>query len=375
MRDNRLITLSRQLIGYSCALKAGERVLIESFGAATEFVTALVEAAYAVGAHPIVVLRDHTVQRALMMGATADKWDLEAELDAQRMSEMDAYIGIRGGNNSYETADVPLGQTRLYMQHYNEPVHGKIRVPKTRWVVLRFPTPSMAQLAETSLEAFEDHFFDVCNLDYANMSKAMDALVARMQSTDQVHITGPGTDLRFSIKGIPAIKCDGKLNIPDGEVFTAPIKDSINGVIRYNASSLYQGNVFDNVCLTFKDGKITQATASDTTRCNAIFDTDPGARYVGEFALGVNPYITKAIRDTLFDEKIAGSFHLTPGSCYDEASNGNKSAVHWDLICIQTPECGGGEIYFDGELVRKDGLFVTADLKRLNPDALKGEGR
>ncbi len=364
--------MSRQLIRYSCELKKGQRVLIENFGVETEFVTALIKEAYEVGAEPIVQLRDNAVQRALMMGATSEKWDEEARLDSLRMEAVDAYIGIRGGSNSYETADVPMDQMKLYMKHYSSPVHSQIRVPKTRWVVLRFPTPSMAQLAETSLEAFEDHYFDVCTLDYEKMSKAMDALVTRMERTDKVHIVGPGTDLTFSIKGQPAIKCDGKLNIPDGEVFSAPIRDSVNGVLTYNTPSLYQGNVFENTCLTFEKGKIVKATSSDTVRSNQIFDSDEGARYIGEFAIGVNPYITKAIKDTLFDEKIAGSFHFTPGNCYDECPNGNKSAIHWDLVCIQTPEYGGGEMYFDGELVRKDGLFVVDELKGLNPDALKG---
>ena len=257
------------------------------------------------------------------------------------------------------------------MQRYSKPVHSEIRVPKTRWVVLRYPTPSMAQLAETSLEAFEDHYFNVCTLDYGKMSLAMDALVRRMEATDRVRIVGPGTDLSFSIKGMPAIKCDGKLNIPDGEVFSAPVRDSVNGVIQYNTPSLYQGNVFERTRLTFENGKIVAAESSDSVRSNQIFDTDEGARYVGEFAIGVNPYITKAIKDTLFDEKIAGSFHFTPGSCYDECPNGNKSAIHWDLVCIQTPEHGGGEMYFDDELIRRDGLFVTDDLKGLNPENLK----
>ncbi len=371
MKDPRLNKLSHQLINYSCELKPGERVLIENFGVETAFVTELVREAYAAGAEPIVVLRDAAVQRALLLGGTKEKWEEEARIDAERMRAVDAYIGIRAGSNAYEQADVPPEKQRLYAQHYSQLVHSQIRVPKTRWVVLRYPTPSMAQLAETSVEAFEDHYFDVCTLDYAKMSRAMDALVARLEKTDEVRIVGPGTDLCFSIKGMPAIKCDGKLNIPDGEVFTAPVRNSVNGVLQYNTPSLYQGNVFERTRLVFKDGKIIEATSSDTARSNQIFDTDEGARYVGEFAIGVNPYITKAIKDTLFDEKIAGSFHFTPGMCYDECPNGNKSAIHWDLVCIQTPEYGGGEMYFDGELIRKDGLFVTDDLLPLNPDALK----
>ena len=346
-------------------------MLIEAFGQMPEFVAMLVEETYAVGAEPIVVLRDNQVQRALMMGGTADKWDWEAKLDSDRMKSVQAYIGVRGADNSYETSDVPASKTQLYAQHYSQKVHGEIRVPQTRWVVLRYPTPSMAQLAETSLEAFEDFYFDVCTLNYAKMSLAMDKLVERMKRADQVHITGKGTDLRFSIKGLPPIKCDGKLNIPDGEVFSAPVRESVNGVLTYNTPSIYQGNVYENICLTFENGKIVKATANNTEAINRIFDTDPGARYVGEFSFGVNPYITKAMKDTLFDEKISGSIHFTPGHCYDECDNGNKSSQHWDLVLIQTPECGGGEIYFDDVLIRKDGRFVLPELDCLNPENLK----
>ena len=351
-------------------MSEGKKILIENFGVERAFVVALVEEAYAVGAQPVVVLRDQSVQRALLMGGNSSDWDFIAQIDAERMRKMDAYIGIRGGDNCYETSDVPSDKMSSYMQYYNKPVHSEIRVPDTAWVVLRYPSPSMAQMAETSIEAFEDYYFNVCCLDYNKMSKAMDALVTRMENTDKVRIVGKGTDLSFSIKGMPAIKCDGKLNIPDGEVFSAPIKDSVNGTIHYTAPSLYQGVVFDNITLTFENGKIIEATANDNARINQIFDTDDGARYVGEFAIGVNPYITKPIKDILFDEKIAGSFHFTPGNCYDECNNGNKSAIHWDLVCIQTPEYGGGEIYFNDELIRKDGLFVVEDLKPLNPENL-----
>lgn len=219
MKDPRLQKLSRQLIRYSCGLKKGERVLIENFGVEAEFVAALIKETYEVGADPVVVLRDQTVQRALMMGANAAKWDEEAKLDAERMRGVDAYIGIRGGNNGYETADVPADKMSLYMQRYSKPVHSEIRVPKTRWVVLRYPTPSMAQLAETSLEAFEDHYFNVCTLDYGKMSLAMDALVRRMEATDRVRIVGPGTDLSFSIKACPLSSATASSTFPTGRCF------------------------------------------------------------------------------------------------------------------------------------------------------------
>ncbi|HHY82220.1 MAG TPA: aminopeptidase [Clostridiales bacterium] len=371
MLDPRIKTLAHNLINYSCGLKAGEKVLIESIGLEPPLIKELIREAYEVGAVPLVTIKDNEINRVLYTGCTAEQMKLMAKYEAARMSDVDAYIGVRSGRNASELSDVPADKMEIYMKYLWNEVHGKIRVPKTKWVVLRYPSPSMAQLAQMSTEAFEDHYFNVCNLDYSKMSRSMDPLVELMNRTDKVRITGKGTDLTFSIKGLKAIKCDGKLNIPDGEVYTAPVKDSVNGVITYNTPSEYQGFTYENVKLTFENGRIVKAEANDNERINKIFDTDEGARYVGEFAIGVNPYITRAIKDTLFDEKIAGSFHFTPGSSYDDCFNGNKSAIHWDLVCIQTPEYGGGEMYFDDVLVRKDGLFVLPELEGLNPENLK----
>ena len=198
-------------------------------------------------------------------------------------------------------------------------------------------------------------------------------LVELMNRTDKVRLVAPGTDLTFSIKGIPAVKCSGRRNIPDGEVYTAPVRDSVNGRITYNVPSKYNGKKFENISLVFKDGKIVEATANDSEAVNRVFDTDEGARYVGEFSFGVNPFIHDAMGDILFDEKIAGSIHFTPGSCYEEAPNGNDSAIHWDLVLDMSADKGGGEIYMDDVLVRKDGIFVLDELKGLNPDALGRE--
>ena len=369
MKDPRLQQLSDQLINYSCALKPGENILIELFGDMPEFALALLDAVYKAGGVPFVRHRDMQVRRRMMQGATSAQYAIEAKNDSDLMSQMQAYLGIRAADNSYELSAVNAAQMALYNKEYSNLVHGKIRIPDTRWCVLRYPNNAMAQSAQMSLEAFEDYYFNVCNLDYAKLSKAMEALKERMDRTDQVHIIGPGTDLRFSIKGIPTIICDGKLNIPDGEVYTAPVKTSVNGTLQYNTDSLYLGKVYTDIRFTFRDGKIVEASCNDTEGLNQILDTDEGARYIGEFSFGVNPFVMTPIRDTLFDEKIAGSFHFTPGSSYDDASNGNKSAIHWDIVNIQRPEYGGGEIWLDGELVRKDGLFVTEDLKPLNPAA------
>jgi aminopeptidase len=249
------------------------------------------------------------------------------------------------------------------------------RVNETKWCVLRWPTPSMAQQAKMSTGKFEDFYFDACCMDYGRMMEAMSGLITRMTEADQVQITGPGTDLRFSIKGIKAIGCGGTHNIPDGEVFSCPVKDSVEGSVTYNADTIYQGTSFSGIKLTFKEGKIIEATASSNEeKLNEILDSDDGARYIGEFAIGFNPMIKQPMLDILFDEKIAGSFHFTPGQAYEEANNGNKSQVHWDMVCIQRPEWGGGEIRFDGELIRKDGLFVVDDLLPLNPESLLATG-
>lgn len=371
MKDPRIETLAKNLINYSVRLQKGEKVLIENFGLERDLVTALVKEAYTAGGFPFVLLKDHQVDRALLLGAQEEQFSMMADFEANVMSQMDAYIGLRSGNNINEHSDVPDEKMKIHGATVSKKVHREIRVPKTKWVVLRYPTSSMAQLAKMSTEAFEDFYFDVCNLDYGKMDRAMDNLEALMNKTDKVRLTGPGTDLTFSIKDIPAIKCSGQMNIPDGEVYTAPVRDSVNGMISYNTSSPYNGFTFENVKLTFKDGKIVEATANDTERINKIFDTDEGARYVGEFAIGVNPYILHPMQDILFDEKIDGSFHFTPGQCYDEAYNGNHSNIHWDLVNIQRPDYGGGEIYFDDVLIRKDGRFVIPELEALNPENLK----
>ena len=368
--DPRTKELAHKLIHYSTHLEKGERILIEISGQdAYPLAEALIEEVYAVGGYPYLRLSDAKLSRALLMGVTEEQLNFSASLLLEQMKGMDAYIAVRAGDNISENADVPKDRIALQNKAYADVLDE--RVNNSKWVVLRYPNGSMAQLANMSSRAFEDFYYDVCNLDYAKMSAAMDALVARLARTASVHIIGPGTDLRFSIKGIPAVKCAGECNIPDGEVYTAPVRESVNGIITYNTPSLYQGTVFEHVSFTFERGKIVQATANETEKLNAILDADEGARYIGELGIGVNPYITKPMKDILFDEKISGSIHFTPGSCYEDAPNGNDSTIHWDLVLIQTPEYGGGEIYFDDELIRKDGLFVPEDLQCLNPDALK----
>lgn len=367
MNDPRIARLADVLVHHSCQLQTGDKVLIEAFDLPDEqLVCRLIESATKVGATPVVLHKRTVIQRSLYQHLSVDDFKLMGELDLAWMDRMDAYIGIRGANNSTEMADVPPAQMDAYQAHWWKPV-ADVRVKQKRWVVLRYPTPSMAQSAHMSTEAFEDFYFDVCTADYAQMALDQQPLYERMLAADKVEIRGPGTDLTFSIKDIPVIACSGRRNIPDGEVFTAPVRDSVNGVITYNTPSLYQGTVFSGVRFEFSKGQIIKAECANATdRLNQILDSDEGARYLGEWSLGCNNRVTRPMLDTLFDEKIGGSFHLTPGQAYETADNNNRSRIHWDLVCIQTPEYGGGEVWFDGELLRKDGRFLPADLQPLN---------
>jgi aminopeptidase len=377
MKDKRNEILARQLLDYSVELKTGEVIYIEIKGKETlELGKELIRLATQRGATPFWYYSDESLMRHFVGNAGDDQFRKMAELHMPLMKAANAYIGLRGSDNPFDMADIDSKQIEKNNALFYKPVHLEERVKRTRWVVLRYPNNAMAQLAETSQESFADFYFDVCCADYAKMSKAQEKLVDLLNATDKVHIKSPGTDLTFSIKDIPCVKCDGKRNIPDGEVYTAPVRDSVNGTITYNTPSLYQGTVYNNVSLTFEKGKIVKATCDgNQERLNRIFDTDEGARYVGEFAVGVNPFILHPMKDTLFDEKIAGSIHFTPGQCYDEAPNGNQSAIHWDMVLIQRPEYGGGEIYFDDKLIRKDGVFTDADMeKQFSKENLKAEG-
>lgn len=367
--DSRIEKLAHGLVNYSCDVQKGEKVLIQAVGIDYQLVAQLVKEVYKKGAFPFVTLTDLRIRREWLKGMTEEHAKMQSDFEMYQMKDMDCYIAIRGGNNNNELSDID-GKVMSMYNKIMRPVLNR-RVDHTKWVVLRYPTEAMSQLASMSTEEFEDFYFNVCNLDYSKMDEATTPLVELMNKTDKVRIVAPGTDITFSIKGIPAIKCSGLRNIPDGEVYTAPVKDSVNGVISYNVPSTEDGIKFENVRLVFKNGKIVEATANHTDKLNEILDTDEGSRYVGEFAVGVNPYITKAMGDILFDEKISGSIHFTPGCSYEDAPNGNKSAVHWDLVLVQTSEYGGGEIYFDDVLIRKDGIFVLEELKCLNPENLK----
>ncbi len=373
-KDSRLVILAKNILRHSVKLKKGETIYLESFSESTrDLLSELIKEAIKLGAVPFYFYNDMNFVRSTIEGASEEQIQKFADLHRGLMEKADCYVAVRGYDDLFAFSDIAGKYKERYSKIFQNQVHMMTRLPKTRWCVLRYPNATMAAMSRMSVKEFEDFYFNACLLDYSKMGKAMKPLKKLMDKTSDVHIKGPDTDLRFSLKGQKSIICDGQMNIPDGEVYSAPVKNSINGYVQFNTDTMYNGVFFSNIRLEFKDGKIVKGTSvANNDKFQKMLDIDPGSRYMGEFALGVNPYVTHPILEILFDEKISGSFHMAIGNSYeDETNNGNVSSIHWDLIKIQTPEQGGGEIWFDGKLVRKNGLFVLPELEGLNPKNLK----
>ncbi len=368
MIDEREKLLASNLVNGSCFVKPGEKVLIEYSDCSNSFMVALCDEIFKAGAYPFLLNVNKAVFKNILTNANEELFGLMSKFDAAKMKEMDAVIMVRGDDNIFEYSSVPLSQIALANVYYYRPI--TVHRLTKKWVLLRYPTAAFAQSAKMSTSDFEDFFFKVCNLNYSKMCNAMDSLKELIEKTDKVKIIAKNTHLEFSIKGISAVKCCGEKNIPDGEIYTAPVKQSINGEIQFNVPAMYNGIMHENIKLKFKDGAIIEANSSNAKALNDVINTDDGSKYIGEFSFGVNPFITTPINDILFDEKMCNSIHMAIGNSYDDAFNGNISSVHWDLIQVQTEIFGGGEIYFDDVLIRKNGEFILPNLVALNPENL-----
>ncbi len=357
--------LAQIIVNHSLKVKENERVLItyqgvESIPLVKEIVKEVINRSGIVNTTYVNQDIENYISENLNKGIISDKTNkIKYEVE-----NYDCFVNLCYRKSDYYHKNVNQDMYNKLMASIKP--YKEIQINQKRWVLLNYPSLVDSNKARKTPEEFYHYAFDVMTVDYGKMYEDMKPLKSIMEKTDRVHIVGPGTDISFSIKGMPAIICAGESNIPDGECFTAPLKNSVNGVITYNVDSPYHGEVFTNISLTFKDGKIVKAVANNNEKINEILDTDEGSRYIGEFSLGLNPKILEPMGDILYDEKIAGSIHFTPGCCYDECDNGNKSTIHWDLVLIQRKEVGGGEIYFDDVLIRKDGLFTLPELKNLN---------
>ncbi len=370
MVSQKEIEYAYNLIVNSLKLQKGEKIWIDASDVPEDFVCEIIRQIRNVGGLPFLNLSTQRINRQIMeCYDNLDFVNLKKDLDLLKMKEMDCYLGITAPMNTQGLRSLDANKIKNYNSIYAQEVHFKQRVNHTRWLICNYPSLSLASRAKMSYDEYAEYLLDVCCLDYRKMEKALKPLKELMEKTDKVKILGKGTDLTFSISNMPAIICAGESNIPDGEVYTAPNLNSVNGVISYNAPSVYEGKEFNDIKLEFSNGKIVKSQCNDNEALERILNTDEGARFIGEFAIGVNPRINEPVGDILFDEKIAGSIHFTPGNAYDDADNGNRSSVHWDLVLIQTPMFGGGEIWFDDVLIRKDGKFVIEELQ--NIDKLK----
>jgi len=357
--------LASLILEHSVELKKNENAMVQLIGLnGIDLLRALVEQIRAKGAHPFVQIEDAEVQRILIENGSEEFWNNQAEVDQlPLMKQMDVFIGIRASQNIYENSQAGKDQNKAYSEHFLHPVHFEERVNNTKWCIMRYPSPAFAMNAKLPTRAFTKFYYNACLVDYGKLEKAMKPLEKRLRDTDEIHLKGEGTDIRFSVKGQNWIPCFGRHNIPDGELFTSPVLESVNGVISY-APSVYQGKPFEYVKLEVEDGVVTDFDSSNNDALKDILDTDKGARRFGEFSFGLNPVIESPMYDILFDEKIYGSNHLTLGKDYEVAPNGNSSNIHWDLVCI------GADVYLDGELIREGRTFVSDDLKGLNPEEL-----
>ncbi|MBE6448330.1 MAG: aminopeptidase [Alphaproteobacteria bacterium] len=371
--DERLQKLATNILTKSVRLQPGEKIYLDAVGKeCLPLLQTLLEKAVKMGGIPFYFHNTEGLNNALLSHCTESQVKDFANFHADIMRQMDVFVGIRSiEEEEKNAANVSAQARKWYNQYFLGDVHMNIRLPNTRWCILRYPTSLMAKEANLTLYEFSELYYKSSLLDYSQLETLMQPLVERMKQTNKVRIIGPHTDLLFSIKDVGVVPCFGLRNIPDGEIFSAPIKDSIDGRIRFNTPTTYNGKKFSNITLFFKKGRIVDAYHDGNKQdILDILDTDEGSRYIGEFALGINPFITKSIGNTLFDEKISGSLHMAIGNAYKNAFNGNVSSIHWDLVQIQTPEYGGGEIWFDNELIRLQGRFIPSDLEHLNPENL-----
>lgn len=366
---------AKMICNQSLAVKPGEKVLIEITGVEDGLAAALIRAVYEAGGQPFYNQLRDSLQSAWISRASAEAFQMQAAWDIHRMEEMDVYISLRITDNPFDMSVIPGGQSTLYRTHYERPVHFETRIPHTRWLATCIPSAAMAQAAGMATEELEEFYFRCCCIDYGRFTQRMEPLARLMEHTDRVRIIGSDVDLRFSIKNMGVCVCRGNRNLPAGEVFTAPVIDSVEGFIRYNTPSMYNNYLFAGITLEFFKGRIEQASClqGEQSYLEEIFKVDPGAQYIGEFALGTNPFVDRIIGNILFDEKAAGTFHFTPGNSYKTCGNGNTSKIHWDLIYRMQPNFGGGEIWFDDVLIQKDGVYVLEELQPLNPHNLVSE--
>lgn len=355
MFDPRWNQLGDILVNYSTRIQAGERLLITMMEADTLPLTvAVYEQAIKAGALPQIQFTSAYLERSLMTFGSADQIDWVPELERYGMEWADAYIGLRGARNPNEFAEVPADRLAAHKRAMG--VVSGLRNEHTRWVLIRVPNESFAQQAGMSLQAMMDFFFSATLRDWAEEARRYAAIRDRFQAAATVRIVGEGTDLTLSTEGRTYEVGDGRINMPDGEIYTAPVDDSAEGVITFEFPGIYAGQTISGIQLEFRQGRVVNASAqSGEPFLKQILELDEGASRLGEFGVGVNFGIDRFVGDILYDEKIGGTIHLALGRAYPECGGVNQSALHWDIVKDLRQS---GRIELDGQLVFENGTFL-----------------
>lgn len=352
--DKRWQQLAEILVNYSTGVQPGERVMIAMSEVETyPLVHAVYEAAIKADGFPQVQFLSESLRHLVMKYGNEAQINWTPEIEAYGMEWADVYFGLRGAYNLYEHADIPSATLAA-----NQRAMGKVsnlRWQQTRWCLVRVPNAAFAQQAETDLETITNMFFDACLLDWPTMARRWQHLADQLNQGSHVRLVGKGTDLSFSVTGRRWVVLDGKLNMPDGEVFTAPVDDSVNGYITFELPGVLGGRLIPQIRLAWQDGELIEAGAGEHhDYLHQILATDAGARRIGEFGIGLNPHITRFCKDILLDEKIGGTVHIALGRAYPECGGVNQSAIHWDIIKDLRQE---GTLYLDGVAVLEAGCW------------------
>lgn len=353
MKDQRLAKFADVLLEHSLNIKEGENVVIRAGYLAKPLIDEFYRKTVDKGANTFVHILSDPQRKYFMENATPKQLENANALYEGIYEKADAVLVIEAPENTKHLSNV---SPRKNME-YNKAISPVLKtIMNKRWVLTNYPVEAFAQDADMSLEEYEDFLFDAVLVDYEKMDRDMNKILDIFDTADTVRLVGKDTDLTFSIKGRKGTKCSGQNNVPDGEVYYSPVTNSANGHIYYEFPAIRYGNQVDGVRLEFKDGKIINArSASNEQFLNQMLDTDAGARYLGEFGIGLNYGIKKFIKNILFDEKIGGTIHLAAGNAYEGSGGDNISVLHWDMIKeLRT----NGEIYADGKLVQKNGIYL-----------------
>lgn len=366
MADNRIVKLSQLLTNYCVEVQRGDVVVVRTALAAMPLAKEAYRAVLQAGGHPHLFIKDEGIDEIFLKEANDEQLAVASPLYSHILNNFDCMISIRGSENTRRLSNIDPQQQQKMALANRELMATYMRraaAGEFRWVGTLFPTQAHAQDADMSLDEFEDFVYGACFLEtddpvaeWQAMHKEQQVLCDYLAKVDKLRVTGPNVDLTLSTKGRTWINSDGKRNMPSGEIFTGPVEQSVNGWIRYTYPAIYQGREVEGVELRFEDGKVVGATAKKNEAfLHQVLDTDAGARYLGEFAIGTNRNIQQFTRSILFDEKINGTIHMAVGQSYPESGGLNKSGVHWDMICDMQD---GGQIWADDELFYDSGRFL-----------------